>query len=545
MAQPGLKYDTDSGPIGIDNRCTACISHRVSDFEGALTDVNYSIRGFAGLRTSGLKKGTLLWRWEDDTGQLHKFTIPNSYYMPTGNVRLLSPQHLAQAMRDPEGTGEDTNGKRCKLYWKNRQHTLTVPIGDNNVATFNSAPAYTAYQVFCQEAGFDGDEEYYDPMVMESVITDDEHSEDKDDGPARTIDPNRNFTPTEQQLDFDLDMKEITDGPQPTVILDEEDRVGENLPATMLKLHQHFGHISFRKLRKMAQRGIIPKKFAKCPTPACSACMYAKATKRQWRTRTATSRDQHKHVRGPGDVISVDQIISPTPGLIAQMSGFITKERYKVATVYVDQATRVGYIYLQKSTGAEETLEGKQAFEQWAATHGVTIRAYHADNGIFKAHKWVRACQEARQPLTFASAGAHHQNGLAERRIRELQDSARTMLIHANKRWPNAVDVHLWPYALRTANEIFNISPSLQDDEGLSPLQLFSDSPVDVNVKHYKPFGCPTYVLDPSIRRDETRKMERTIQSSCLHWSIPYPQPQCCTGIDRVWARESAVPRCF
>jgi hypothetical protein len=40
---------------------------------------------------------------------------------------------------------------------------------------------------------------------------------------------------------------------------------------------------------------------------------------------------------------------------------------------------------------AEETLEGKQAFEQYAKDRGITIQAYHADNGIFRAHKWVEA----------------------------------------------------------------------------------------------------------------------------------------------------------
>ena len=204
MAQPGIPYDTDSGPIGIDNRCTACISHRVSDFEGPLTDVNFSIRGFAGSRTSGLKRGTLVWRWEDDEGQLHKFTIPKSYYVPAGNVRLLSPQHMAQAMKDPEGTGEETNGKRCKLYWNKRKHTLTIPLDENNVATFSSAPAYTAYQIFCQEAGFDGTKEYADPLVMQSVVTDDEPSDDEDEGPDITINPTRNFKTNGSRNQFGL-----------------------------------------------------------------------------------------------------------------------------------------------------------------------------------------------------------------------------------------------------------------------------------------------------------------------------------------------------
>ena len=74
----------------------------------------------------------------------------------------------------------------------------------------------------------------------------------------------------------------------------------------------------------------------------------------------------------PGDVISVDQMESPVPGLVAQMTGFLTKQHYRYATVFVDQATRLGYVYLQKSATAEETILAKQAFEQFAANRGVT-----------------------------------------------------------------------------------------------------------------------------------------------------------------------------
>jgi hypothetical protein len=34
--------------------------------------------------------------------------------------------------------------------------------------------------------------------------------------------------------------------------------------------------------------------------------------------------------------------------------------------------------------------------------------------------------------------------------------SSKDMLIHAQHRWPTAIDACLWPYALRTANEVFN-----------------------------------------------------------------------------------------
>ena len=76
---------------------------------------------------------------------------------------------------------------------------------------------------------------------------------------------------------------------------------------------------------------------------------------------------------------------SPTPGLIAQMASLLTGKRYKHVTVFVDNATRLGCVYIQTDSTVETTLKGKEAYERFALSHGVIIKNYHADNGIFKA----------------------------------------------------------------------------------------------------------------------------------------------------------------
>jgi hypothetical protein len=144
------------------------------------------------------------------------------------------------------------------------------------------------------------------------------------------------------------------------------------------------------------------------------------------------------------------------------MTGFLTTKRYTYATVYVDQLTRFGYVHLQKTATAEETIEGKRAFKAIAGRQAIRIENYHADNGIFKANLWVESCKKAGQGMTYAGVNAHHQNGIAERRIRELQELARAMLIHASSRWKGSVTANLWPYAIRTANEAINHTPSFQ-----------------------------------------------------------------------------------
>ena len=41
-----------------------------------------------------------------------------------------------------------------------------------------------------------------------------------------------------------------------------------------------------------------------------------------------------------------------------------------------------------------------------------------ADNGVFAANPWQAHCIAWRQGLTFAAVGGHHQNGVAENKIR-------------------------------------------------------------------------------------------------------------------------------
>ena len=91
-----FQMDTDSATIGIDNRCTLCISHNAEDFVGELRESRRKIRGFGGVIQPKIKTGTLLWLWDDDQGQEHKFLITNSLFIPSGKFRLLSPQHWSQ-----------------------------------------------------------------------------------------------------------------------------------------------------------------------------------------------------------------------------------------------------------------------------------------------------------------------------------------------------------------------------------------------------------------------------------------------------------------
>ena len=102
--------------------------------------------------------------------------------------------------------------------------------------------------------------------------------------------------------------------------------------------------------------------------------------------------------------------------------------------------------------------------------------------------------------MSFSGVDAHHTNGISERRIRYIQDSGRTMIIHAAHRWKSHITTKLWPYATRLGKHAYNYTPLLGNAQGKTPTQIFTSTEFQDNTKHWKPFRCPTFVLTPALR---------------------------------------------
>jgi hypothetical protein len=167
-------------------------------------------------------------------------------------------------------------------------------------------------------------------------------------------------------------------------------------------------------------------------------------------------------------------LVSSTLGLIAQMAGFLMCKQYKYACIFVDHFLDFRYVYMMKDQTANKALDAKLAFEAYSEAHGIEVKWYHADNGVFATQQWKEDCYQQRQLLTFAGVNAHHQNGKAKRRICTLQDLARCMLIHANHQWSLAISINLWPYALWEANDMLNHTNCVAHCYKSTPYQVFS-----------------------------------------------------------------------
>jgi hypothetical protein len=253
------------------------------------------------------------------------------------------------------------------------------------VAIFQTAPDYTKFETFCSVLNNPNDKPiaFSFHAVTDDEATDVEGSEGDDDSSENDLasvvgqqHPTSNNFGRQAPVVTDFNLQGFQDGATaPAIVEDEEDGIADP-QAELLHWHHKLGHVSFHKLRRMAAHGDIPKRLVTCKIPLCMACLFGKATKRPCRTKVTPSKIKPIPVHKPGDCILVDQIESTNPGLVGQMKGFLTNKRYRCATVFVDHFSGLSYMHIQKSTGAEETVQGKQQFESYCISYGVKVHHY-------------------------------------------------------------------------------------------------------------------------------------------------------------------------
>ena len=119
-------------------------------------------------------------------------------------------------------------------------------------------------------------------------------------------------------LEFDLMEPTFEGGLQRVPTEDTEIQTNSD-QSQLLAWHYRLGHLPFKRIQQLAIQGDLPIRLSKCSTPKCAACLYGKATRRAWRTRAPPNTMTTPPAISPGAVVSVDQMESAVPGLIAQM----------------------------------------------------------------------------------------------------------------------------------------------------------------------------------------------------------------------------------
>jgi hypothetical protein len=173
-------------------------------------------------------------------------------------------------------------------------HTITMPIAPhNNITHIHVDMPDDAHSAYVAAAGLSDDR---DPITLNpsptavviehkaSVSTDANHSDPEEDWHDDwTVSNSEGATAGAAAHDVDFEFaKDDSQGKTVDVDPDKEEKL-KSLSAEMLQLHHKFNHVLFGKIRALARLGVVNPKLAKCPLPACSACLYGKMTRQAWR----------------------------------------------------------------------------------------------------------------------------------------------------------------------------------------------------------------------------------------------------------------------
>ena len=160
------------------------------------------------------------------------------------------------------------------------------------------------------------------------------------------------------------------------------------------------------------------------------------------------------------------------------------------------------------------TIRAKDSYENFGASCRNEVKLHRADNGRFSDKDFMHSIRDNKQSLELCAVGAHHQNGVSERAIRTIVESARIMLLHARRLWPEAMPQLLWPFALSYAT-YFHYHLHLDADKK-TPIEKFCSTPSTFDLSNIHSFGCPVHVLDHRLQTGN---------------KIPRWEPRCRLGI--------------
>lgn len=377
-------FSPGSSPISIDTGASCYISNNKEDFIN-ITPSTATLSGIAqGLPIHGT--GTLQWtllNYECKEVTLH---IPNSMYIPSIPMNLLSPQHLAQETYNPTDDFQVHSSHGCLTFAGHKHTVLYNPT--NNLPIFFTATNLDRQPLPAFPSSAPEMVQTY--LASENAVT---------------------STDTLSKLQCRLLLK-----------------------------HYQLGHLHMAWIQQLARDGFLGC-LSQCEPPLCQTCLHGKQHHRSIPAASSNPIDAHHLL--PGDCISCDQVESSMPGHVPTFQGSPTTIKHHAGTLFVDHASRYLYFTSHVSTSAQEAIHVKLQFQQHCMSFNCLIKCYHTNNGMFRTKPFWSACLQEKQAICYCGVNAHHQNGITERYIRTISEWAHTMLIHAMMKWPDIIQESL------------------------------------------------------------------------------------------------------
>lgn len=255
-----------------------------------------------------------------------------------------------------------------------------------------------------------------------------------------------------------------------------------NIVQTDIKLwHDRLGHINVKEIQNMSKIGAIPVAVTGNDNFFCEACQFGKQSRLPF----------HKSRRGPtkpGDIVYSDVC-----GPIEEPS--VSGKRYFL--LFKDGATSFRHVYfLRYKSEVLDYFKKYNAIVNNQFEHNVRI--LHTDNGREYINNDFKDFLESKGISHECTAPyTPQQNGRAERELRTIMESARTML------YAKDTPFKLWAEAVNCAVYLLNRSSSSQTGD-VSPYELwFNQRP---SLKHIRIFGSVGYVHIPKEKRKKLDK---------------------------------------
>lgn len=261
-----------------------------------------------------------------------------------------------------------------------------------------------------------------------------------------------------------------------------------NLVHTSLKLwHERLGHLNIKEVQNMAKNGaIMVSKTDNNEEFMCEACQYGKQSRLPFQKSSRMPSE-------PGDIVYSD-VCGPLEH--TSVSGA------KYFVLFKDGATSYRHIYIIKNKSDVISCFKKYSnIVENMFQHGIKI--LHTDNGREYVNQDFREYLDKKGIVHECTAPyTPEQNGRAEREMRTIMESARSML-HAKD-----MPLNLWAEAASCSVYLLNRSSSSQT-KNVSPYELwYGEKP---RLDHIKVFGSEGYVHVPDQKRKKLDKKSRKL----------------------------------
>ena len=251
--------------------------------------------------------------------------------------------------------------------------------------------------------------------------------------------------------------------------------------------HERMGHLNWDAIKRVRQEDsplIGIKLDSSEPRGTCEGCIAGKEKHR-------TFKSSGHRASSPLEIIHSD-LAGPMEALS------IGGNRYFV--IFVDDHTR--YVWVIPMKSKDQTLGVFKAFSAMIEKRtGRSIKVFRSDRGgEFMSADFSKFLEDSGISRETSAPRTPQQNGLAERMMRTLVGSARSMLQHSG------LSKGFWSEAVSVAAHIHNQSPR----KGLdwkTPHHLFHGRMPDVS--YLRVFGCHAWVYTP---KDQRKKWDANSQ---------------------------------